>query len=253
MPLFPKGIDTFYDVFGGSGVVVINAEAKRKIYNEVDVRLVDIIKYLKSCPSIEVRKQFNKFYKQHFNGCVRSLFDYVKKEYNNNRDCRLLWYTSFMAFSNKLTFNKKGELNCSFGKRLSLEKLKHIDNFNDIEITENDYMQCLFIEFTENDFVFMDPPYYLSEMHSSKGSYNSKWNDSSESSLLNLLRILYDNDIKFGLTNIVEYKGHVHLKLIELIDELSLNTVCISKLNNANGVVNTSYKELYIYNYEVEE
>ena len=34
-PLFPKNIDTLYDLFGGSGCISANINAKKIIYNEI--------------------------------------------------------------------------------------------------------------------------------------------------------------------------------------------------------------------------
>ena len=35
LPLFPKNINRFYDLFGGSGCVSGNVEANKIIYNEI--------------------------------------------------------------------------------------------------------------------------------------------------------------------------------------------------------------------------
>ena len=46
LPIFPdpSTVDTFYDVFGGSGVVSINVPYNKIIYNELDGRLVSLLK-----------------------------------------------------------------------------------------------------------------------------------------------------------------------------------------------------------------
>ena len=41
-PLFPRDINTFADVFGGSGTVLINTKAEHYIYNEKSIPLVNI-------------------------------------------------------------------------------------------------------------------------------------------------------------------------------------------------------------------
>ncbi len=251
LPLFPKGIKTFYDMFGGSGVVGMNVNAERKVYHEIDSITYGIVEYLKNTDVEEVVSTFEFLKKLYYDGDEKEFFYSLRNLYNITKSYNVLWFTSFMAFSNKLTFNKKGELNSSFGKRMSLEKLKHIDNFDDIEISNEDYRIHLFTKFDERDFVFLDPPYYLSEMNS-VSSYSSKWNEKDERSFLAFLNILYDNDIKFGVTNLISYKGKEHSKLIELIEELSLNVKVIKTSNNANGIVNDDYKEVYIYNYEAE-
>lgn len=39
LPLFPKNINRFYDLFGGSGCVSGNVEANKIIYNELDIHI----------------------------------------------------------------------------------------------------------------------------------------------------------------------------------------------------------------------
>lgn len=221
------------------------------MYNENDDITFGLINYIKYTPSEKILNDYYDYKYKYYNDNIKEFFYKTKELYNQHRDINHLWYSSFMCFSNRLTFNKKGEMNASFGKRLAEEKLKHIDNFKSIEITNDDYRIHLFTKFNENDFIFMDPPYYLSEKYGTK-CYKNTWGEDEEKSFLNFLRIMYDNDVKYAVTNIVEYKGHIHSKLLELIDELSLNYICINNKNNSNGNVNADYKEYFIYNYDVE-
>ena len=39
IPLFPKNINTFVDLFGGSGTVLMNVVANRYIYNDINFML----------------------------------------------------------------------------------------------------------------------------------------------------------------------------------------------------------------------
>ena len=42
--LFPENINTFYDIFGGSGCVSGNAEANNIVYNEINDNIVNLYK-----------------------------------------------------------------------------------------------------------------------------------------------------------------------------------------------------------------
>ena len=42
LPLFPKNINKFYDLFGGSGCVSGNVDAKNIIYNELNDNIYDL-------------------------------------------------------------------------------------------------------------------------------------------------------------------------------------------------------------------
>lgn len=46
IPLFPDNIDTFIDVFGGSGTVLINTKANKYIYNDINQYVSNIFKGL---------------------------------------------------------------------------------------------------------------------------------------------------------------------------------------------------------------
>ena len=49
LPLFPQKINTFYDLFGGSGTVAINVSANRIIYNEYNKFIYELVKYIATC------------------------------------------------------------------------------------------------------------------------------------------------------------------------------------------------------------
>ncbi len=44
LPLFPNNIDTFYDLFGGSGCMSGNVNANRIVYNEINENIVELYK-----------------------------------------------------------------------------------------------------------------------------------------------------------------------------------------------------------------
>jgi Site-specific DNA methylase len=46
--LFPKNIQTYYDVFCGGGSASINVEAKRYVMNDIDLRVIELHQYLQS-------------------------------------------------------------------------------------------------------------------------------------------------------------------------------------------------------------
>ena len=46
LPLFPKEINTFVDLFGGGFNVGINVSANKIIYNDLQIQVVDLMKYL---------------------------------------------------------------------------------------------------------------------------------------------------------------------------------------------------------------
>ena len=51
LPLFPKNIDTFVDLFGGGFNVGINVPAKEVIYNDLNLPVVQILEYIEIRPT----------------------------------------------------------------------------------------------------------------------------------------------------------------------------------------------------------
>lgn len=47
IPLFPSNIDTFVDLFGGGFNVGANVQARRIIYNDIVIPVVELLEYIK--------------------------------------------------------------------------------------------------------------------------------------------------------------------------------------------------------------
>ena len=45
---FPKNINVFVDVFGGSGIVGLNSESKFILYNDISLPMISLLKYFKN-------------------------------------------------------------------------------------------------------------------------------------------------------------------------------------------------------------
>jgi site-specific DNA-adenine methylase len=61
LPLFPDNIDTFVDLFGGSGEVGLNVKADRVVYNDKCEALVNILNNLDSVFVTEVEDTISKW------------------------------------------------------------------------------------------------------------------------------------------------------------------------------------------------
>lgn len=42
VPLFPNNVNTFYDLFGGSGCISANVNANKIVYNEINPNIVNL-------------------------------------------------------------------------------------------------------------------------------------------------------------------------------------------------------------------
>ena len=141
LPLFPKDIDIFIDLFCGGANVGLNVArrcgVKELILNDSKKELITLLRYLQShsaseifstlweiiesfslsnsskhgytfynCDSSKGLSQYNK------NGFIR-----LRKSYNQDKDILKLFVLIIFSFNNQIRFNAKGEFNLPCGKR----------------------------------------------------------------------------------------------------------------------------------------
>lgn len=65
IPLFPARINTFYDLFGGSGCMSANVKADKIVYNEINENIVELYKlFLKYSPE-EIDTRIREYIKEY--------------------------------------------------------------------------------------------------------------------------------------------------------------------------------------------
>lgn len=186
IPLFPTNINTFYDLFGGSGCMSGNVESKHTVYNEINDNIVNLYKlFLKYSPE-EIDKRIKEYIKQYNlntegtdvrqnNPDIKEIRDFYnnrylefRKAYNDSeRDYLMLYTLTFYSFSNLIRFNGNNDFNMPYGNRCYCEK--HYEQikkwFNllknkDIKIKQENAFDILQdTMFDKDDFIYLDPPY----------------------------------------------------------------------------------------------
>lgn len=243
-PFFPSEIDVFVDLFAGGGCVGINVNAKRIILNDIENRILKIMKLWKNnsedmilnkTENIIQQFKFSDTAKNGYEkyGCCsqeglsrfnRIPFENLKCSFNGRKfHSDNYYYELYVAiifsFNNQIRFNSKGQFNLPVGKRdfndrmkkkLSafIKRLHHIDvSFSCLDFKRFDF-KCL----TEKDFVYADPPYLIT-----CASYNENggWSKEYECALLSRLDNLNSNGIRFALSNVLETKGNSNQILLD--------------------------------------
>lgn len=278
--LFPKNINTYYDVFCGGGSASINIKAKKIIMNDVDEKIIELHRFLQSQSSdIEqfiqnmyeliqgyglslselgtneaidnLKKEFNKTYFAKYN---KQSYLKLREEYNEEQtNTELLYLLLVYGFNHMIRFNTKGQFNLPVGnvdwnKNVStaLRNYAYWYSNNDIEMSEGldfeDFVNSL--ELKAGDFLYFDPPYLITF-----SDYNKLWGLEEENRLYDLLDKLSNRGIFWGLSNMVTHKGktnNILLDWAQKYNEYSIESNYISRFDNT---IKQKSKEIYVTNY----
>ena len=241
LPLFPKDIDVFVDLFCGGFNVGINVEANKIIGNDLCKEVIEVYQGIQK-EGLEnslklIKSQINKYDLSKTN---EEGFKAIRNYYNEgNKEWYIFYSMLTHSFNYQIRFNKKGEYNMPFGRNRShfnatLEK--HFINFaNAIErksivFTNENFEDLNLDNLSKNDFVYLDPPYLIS-----CASYNEQdgWNEDKEYKLLDLCDRLNDRGIKFALSNVLEHKGLKNEILKKWAEKYNINYLNYN-YNNCN-------------------
>lgn len=234
LPLFPKNISTFVDLFCGGCNVGINVQANQIICNDIITNAIDLYNTFKnnskdySINYINDRISEYKLSKSNQDGYLQ-----LRKEYNKNKNPLDLYVLLTHAYNFNIRFNNSNEFNASFGW--------HKSGFNDslkekinIFINEIHNMNILFTNYSfdsfnyndlcSNDFVYCDPPYLITCATYCDGKRGfTGWNEQEEIKLYNILDTLNSRNIKFALSNILEHGDKKNIILSQWSKQYNIN------------------------------
>ncbi len=263
LPLFPKKIRNFYDVFAGGANITINIEAEKYFINDINKKVIELYEFfdksevddiLNNIEKIisEYKLSNTKIYGYEFyntNSTIglkevnKKSYIELRKRYNAgtfDKDIEpLIFYILIVfGFNNQIRFNSNGFFNMPTGKRdfnkkmaLKLEKFINELHRRKIQYSSLDFKSFLNQQkFNDNDFVYLDPPYLLST-----AAYNESggWTEKDESDLLNCLDELNTKGVKFALSNVLIHKGNENKILSEWAKNYNVHELDFN-YNNSN-------------------
>jgi DNA adenine methylase len=266
IPLFPKNIRNFVDLFCGGCNVGINVQAKNVIFNDNLSYLIDLYKAFNSLSIFEVIDFIERRIKE-FDLSLTNQEGYIqlRKLYNSEKNPLDLFVLTAYSFNHQIRFNNSHEFNNPFGKERSCFNPRMKENLvsflSKLKNTKSDFSSSNFDEFDFsnfncNDFVYCDPPYLITT-----GTYNdgkrgfTGWNEKEERKLLTVLSKLESQNVKFALSNVIEHKGRTNEILKNWISESNLYVTYLNK-NYANSNYHTNDRnknttiEVLVTNYQ---
>ncbi len=251
LPLFPKNMDVFVDLFCGGCNVGLNVESNRVIYNDLNKNLFCLYNTFKKINKETILEWIYEIIRKYGLSLVSEHgYEYYACESSNglgsyNRDKFLklrddfnerhakgsfddyyyvmLYVMIVYAFNNQIRFNSNGEFNLPVGKRDFNKKMeqKLIGFIDRIQQQDCMFTCCDFREFdisvlTAQDFVYADPPYLIT-----CATYNEQggWNEAAEKDLLAFLDQLHSKHIRFALSNVLRSKGKENKILLAWLED----------------------------------
>lgn len=263
LPLFPNNINTFIDLFAGSCTVSVNASANNFLINDNITELIDLYGVILSTPTDILLEKINSridelsLSKTNEDGYLQ-----LRREYNSIRNPLDLFILSAYSFNHTIRFNNNKEFNSPFGRERSQynkniernlilfsEQLKEMNP----SLCSLDYSKLDISSLSKFDFVYCDPPYLITTATYNDGKRGFKgWNQDEERKLLGLLDNLNENNIKFGLSNVLSHNGVENTIINNWLRENNFNVHQIEK-NYRNSSYNKKHRgisiEVLITNY----
>lgn len=225
LPLFPKKINKFVDLFCGGCNVAVNVIAKEKICNDLESHVIDFYENIKLINGEEANKYIERnIDKYGLSKTNQEGFLKCREDYNANKTWDMFYSVITHAFNYQIRYNKNGDYNMPFGKdRSSYNKSlqQKFINFVDVidgsyTFTNKDFRKANLDNLSQYDLVYCDPPYLITT-----ASYNENggWTEKDEHDLLELLDKLNDKGVKFALSNVLTHKGKRNEILIKWCED----------------------------------
>ena len=239
----------YYEPFLGSGIVFLNLEKKFNNYYLNDL-FPDLLLFFNHYPFLDkkyidktIEYELNNFNIEKNKEGYYKLREIMNNEKDLKRKTVLFWMIANTCINNMVRFNNSTlKFNQGFGERKYVSKINDfllsIDYCNKKNINTSVQDFKIFFNNIKNsseNFVFIDPPYYLTK-------FSSKWNKEDTEWLINWL--IKNDNVNFLYTDI---ESDLTNYLLEKRKDLKYS--CYEKIKNVspNRKKETTHKEIFIY------
>ena len=261
LPLFPKDIHTFVDLFAGGCNVGMNANAKHVIFNDINSKVIEVFEYFKRTPLEEILNQIDENIKKYeLSKTNEEGFKRFRDYYNKTQKPIDLYTLTCYSFNFQFRFNNRLEYNNPFGKNRSqfadsmrrnliafvtrLQEMSVEFMTGDFSLVPLDRLGC-------EDFIYCDPPYLISTGTYNDGKRGFKdWREEEELKLYEYLDRAHERGIRFAVSNVIEHKGKINENLYEWSKKYRVIDLNGDYSNASYNTSRDASREVLVVNYE---
>ena len=224
---FAKDIELFVDVFCGSGIVGLNANAQSLILNDKETRIVNLLRYFQQNSLDFILDEVSKiiarykltdskskpkgFYEIHKNEGLsrhnKKGFLNLRASYNQNPSEIEFFVLILFGFNHYVRFNSQGLYNVPVGK-MDFSQSLYDKTLEFITLLQSKKVEFNSVDFRENalyqrgDFFYFDPPYLITD-----APYNALWSEQDEKDLYEICDCIHLKGRKFAFSNVLHSNG----------------------------------------------
>lgn len=279
LKIFPKNINTYYEPFCGGGSPFLNIVANKYVLNDIDEYMVNLHKMLinystmpkmfyniihnleskynlsasrrQDIISQTLKTDYPKTYFAKFN---KKSYDKMRKDFNENKNqFELLYLLLIYGFNRMLRFNSKGDFNLPVGNvDFNQNVVDALNNYFSFVQNKDIYFSALDFreyfknqKFSKNDFVYLDPPYLITN-----SEYNKIWSEKDEIDLLNILDELNKNGVRFAISNMISSKEKTNEIFLEWSKKYKVYDIDSNYISYHDNTNKTTNKEVLVTNYD---
>jgi len=242
--LYPKRMTTFVDVFGGSGLVVLNVPPEWKInrvYNDIDLRLYNLLNVLR-----DENKRQRLFEMLDLSLPHRKIFEDLKQKTDFKDDVEQAYTYLYVHFCSYNANDKSFSVHIAEHRdyfKIQLNLLKH--NFfaiKNLTIECLDYKELIKKYDSYTTFFYLDPP-FLSSGKNYKYSFTVKDFQEMHDILMNIKGYWLMNESEVDFPEIIRIFGEP-----QIVKEY-LNTANTNRMQVNSGNRKSYRKEGFWYNF----